>query len=155
MGTRSAIAVELENEIRAVYCHWDGYIEHNGRILEKHYDLEKTIRLIELGDLSSLGPEIGEQHSFDNPHPYGTEEFNQWLEEKKNYCTFYGRDRGEENISYRVYKNADDFYRNFDSGEEFYYLLARNGRWYVRDLDSTAPWRRLDLAIKELKESDE
>jgi hypothetical protein len=152
MATRSAIGVEVENEIRAVYCHWDGYVDNNGQILQEHYDLDKTLKLIELGDLSSLGPEIGEKRPFDNPHKYGTKEFRAWDEEHRKFCNFYGRDRGESGTAYRTYQNADDFFNNFNSGEEYFYLLARDGHWYVRESrDTTVSWRRLDTVIAELQ----
>ena len=37
MGTRSSIAIKTEDGIKAIYCHWDGYIDNNGRILKEHY----------------------------------------------------------------------------------------------------------------------
>ena len=30
MGTRSSIAIKTEDGIKAIYCHWDGYVDHNG-----------------------------------------------------------------------------------------------------------------------------
>ena len=70
MATRSMIGVRRpDGKVEAIYCHWDGYLDHNGRILLHHYtDLEKVKALIALGDLSSLGPEIGEEHDFDGPY---------------------------------------------------------------------------------------
>jgi hypothetical protein len=67
------------------YCHWDGYPDHNGRILTEHYTTPISLTaLIELGNLSILAPipymEVG--HTFDSP--------------VKGYCVAYGRDRGEE-----------------------------------------------------------
>jgi hypothetical protein len=38
MSTRSTIAIENENgTIKKVYCHYDGYIKHTGRILLNQY----------------------------------------------------------------------------------------------------------------------
>ena len=52
MATRCTIAVDD----RAVYCHFDGYPENTGRILNEHYrDKEKANELIDKGDMSSLG----------------------------------------------------------------------------------------------------
>ena len=62
MGTRSSIAIKHNNVVRAIYCHWDGYLEHNGYILHQHYQNSvKVNRLISLGHLSVLGEEIGEE----------------------------------------------------------------------------------------------
>ena len=34
MGTRSRIGVMHGDKVKSVYCHWDGYLEHNGQILQ-------------------------------------------------------------------------------------------------------------------------
>lgn len=80
MGTRSNIAVQLPNgKYKQLYCHWDGYLSHNGRILYEHYNSsEKVMKLFELGrDFPSLEetpekirlfPEQpGYPHELDNP----------------------------------------------------------------------------------------
>jgi len=64
MGTRSRIAVMHGEVCKSVYCHWDGYLEHNGAILQEHYDSSKANQLVAMGDLSSLRPEIGVKHPF-------------------------------------------------------------------------------------------
>ena len=67
MSTRSRIAkLNDDGSIRVIYCHSDGYLSYNGRILLEHYtDPAKVDALLDLGDISSLGEEIGEQHPFD------------------------------------------------------------------------------------------
>ena len=71
MSTRSAIAImDEDGRIRSVYAHWDGYLEHNGAILEKYYtEREKIEELLSLGSISLLAgrikPKEGETHSFD------------------------------------------------------------------------------------------
>ena len=52
MGTRSTIALEFaDGTVEQVYCHWDGYLDHNGAILKEHYsDPYKLRELIDLGD---------------------------------------------------------------------------------------------------------
>ena len=61
MSTRSDIIVHLSNGKWArVYCHWDGYPSHNGKILFKHYNTQKLAeKLIKHGDMSSLGKKCG------------------------------------------------------------------------------------------------
>ena len=80
MGTRSRIGVMHGDKLKSVYCHWDGYLSNNGKILQNHYDSAKANHLVSLGDLSSLGTTIGEKHDFDT---------------RTDCCTFYGRDRDE------------------------------------------------------------
>ena len=59
MATKSLIATQYDDEIRFVYCHFDGYPEHHMPILATHYGTkEKVEALIDLGDLSSIGPKI-------------------------------------------------------------------------------------------------
>lgn len=61
MSTRSTIGIRHEDgSVTKIYCHWDGYIEWNGAILQKYYNTaDKVEKLLALGNLSSLGPEIG------------------------------------------------------------------------------------------------
>ena len=49
MSTRSTIAIELaDGTVKQVYCHSDGYLSYNGRILFEHYsDPAKLEELIE------------------------------------------------------------------------------------------------------------
>ena len=95
MGTRSRIGVMHGDKVKSVYCHWDGYLEHNGRILQESYDSAKANNLVALGDLSSLGAGLGEKHDFDIKANYGTPEYVAEMEAREKICTFYGRDRGE------------------------------------------------------------
>tara|TARA_Y100000033_G_C2723051_1_gene99341 strand:+ start:476 stop:790 length:315 start_codon:yes stop_codon:yes gene_type:complete len=57
MGTRSAIGYRLPNrQIRAVYCHYDGYPQHQLPILESSYNSLQAVKLlIAPGYLRCLG----------------------------------------------------------------------------------------------------
>jgi hypothetical protein len=57
MATRSTIALEYaDGSVGVIYCHWDGYLEHNGKILLGHYmDPFKVRDLLDMGSVSSLG----------------------------------------------------------------------------------------------------
>lgn len=61
MSTRSTIGIRHnDGSVNKIYCHWDGYLEWNGAILQKYYNTaDKVEKLMSLGNLSSLGPEIG------------------------------------------------------------------------------------------------
>ena len=93
MGTRSLIGVMHGNNCKTVYCHWDGYLEHNGQILYNHYNSAKANYLVSLGDLSSLGKEIGVEHPFSSVD--GSLTFEKYNELYGDMCTFYTRDRKE------------------------------------------------------------
>lgn len=145
MGTRSRIAVMHGDVCKSVYCHWDGYLEHNGKILQEHYDSTKANFLVALGDISSLGSKIGE------PHPFSKFEINKdepdfdklialhELAESEGWTTFYGRDRGEKTVDFAVDHSFEDFMKRVDGcGAEFYYIM-RDGVWYVGDNYGSTP----------------
>tara|TARA_R100001244_G_C5111809_1_gene121338 strand:- start:29 stop:451 length:423 start_codon:yes stop_codon:yes gene_type:complete len=58
MGTRSNIIYEEPNgEVLSMYCHYDGYLDYNGRILLDQYNsAEKAKALVEIGYTRSLKP---------------------------------------------------------------------------------------------------
>ena len=62
MSTRSTIAYfdDDTNTIKGVYCHFDGYVDGGvGETLVTHYqELEQVKKLVELGNLSSLGEDL-------------------------------------------------------------------------------------------------
>ncbi len=120
MATRSTIALEFaDGTVQQVYCHWDGYLEHNGEILQEHYqDPFKLQKLIDLGDLSSLAPRVETE---------GGHNFNKPID---GICVFYMRDRGETGCEARKFKDFIDYKANAQS-EEYNYILRRDGRWYV------------------------
>ncbi len=132
MATRSTIALEFaDGTVGQVYCHWDGYLENNGQILLNNYsDPFKLRELIDLGDVSSLGPNIGSKHDFDIPFKYGTPEYEAESERRREITTFYGRDRGETGCEARYFKDYAD-YRDNALFEEYNYCLRKDGNWYV------------------------
>ncbi len=120
-----------DGTVQQVYCHWDGYLDNNGKLLLNNYkDPFKLRDLIDLGDISSLGPEIGEKHDFDIPHKYGTPEYEAEQRVRQGITTFYGRDRGEEGTQARKFKDYADYRANAQF-EEYNYCLRKDGNWYV------------------------
>ncbi len=119
MATRSTIGMVLEDgqTIRSVYCHWDGYPEGVGAILRDHYtDPSKIERLLDIGDISSLREDIGEQHDFDSA---------------SDVTTFYGRDRGETGINALTHADEHEWI-GFRRGSwcEYGYLW-KDGEWHT------------------------
>ena len=132
MGTRSRIGVMHGDNVKSVYCHWDGYLEHNGAILQEHYDSVKANQLVALGDLSSLKPEIGIQHAFGY---HGTEISAEDYETQfGNMCTFYGRDRGEKGTEWKTHTNFVDFFAEVEGSWGEWYYIMRDGVWYVGNI---------------------
>ena len=107
MSTRSAIGIRYaDGTITGIYCHYDGYPEHNGKILYEHYletyDVED---LLSFGSLSSLGhtPEASErrvkdmdERNFDNEKQfldyfYGVDYYYLFEAETEDwYCAMAG-----------------------------------------------------------------
>ena len=75
MATRSLIGIKLEdNIVKTIYCHWDGYPAHAGKLLVDNYSTPATItELMELGDLSSLAesPDQCKAYHRDRNEPWG------------------------------------------------------------------------------------
>ena len=115
MATRSTIALEFaDGTVEQVYCHWDGYLENNGKILAKHYmDPFKVKELVALGGFSSLDTTV-----------------------EATAVTAYTQ-RGE---SKRVEKFIDfeDYIENHQYEEYEYILRQVEGKavWFVADHDN-------------------
>jgi hypothetical protein len=126
MGTRSRIGVMHGDVVKSVYCHWDGYLEHNGQILLEHYDSAKANNLVALGDLSSLGTVIGEKHPFSQFDVPEAERVNY-----DNWCKFYGRDRGETGTGWKVAHTFNEFFDQCEGCAAEYYYIMKDGVWYT------------------------
>ncbi len=160
MGTRSMIAIENPHSkaVKAIYCHWDGYLAHNGAILNEHYsNSPKVNNLIALGDLSSLRPEIGVQHAFSSLD-VPKEEQEAYDKEHGNSCTFYTRDRGED-APYKHFESAKAALEYYEgSWCEYFYLFRydadlESGKWFYKDRNGGA-WKRLATALSKIKEEE-
>ena len=135
MGTRSRIGVMHGDKVKSIYCHWDGYLEHNGRILHESYDSAKANQLVALGDMSSLQADIGEKHAFSKHDVPGIET----RAHNENWCTFYGRDRGEKDVGWKVADTFAEFLEQCDNcGAEYYYIM-KDGVWYCGDTYDSTP----------------
>ena len=137
MATRSAIGIEKDGKVFAAYCHWDGYPENNGRILQEHYrNPEKTLKLISLGDMSSLAEEFepapGIEHSFQKP--------------AKGVTVYYGRDRNEEGVEFRVFEDRDKMVKFYDDCDYFY--VWSNNHWIYRG--RRGGWAELKEALDQI-----
>jgi len=142
MGTRSRIGVMHGDKCKSVYCHYDGYLSHNGKILQEHYDSSRANNLVALGDISSLGKHIGEAHPFsefdinkDDPDFDKLIALHE-LAKAEGWTTFYKRDRGETDMDFEVSHDFDEFLELCDgTGAEYYYIM-RDGVWYCGSLYS-------------------
>jgi hypothetical protein len=129
MATRAVIG-KLQTDgsgIKAIYLHSDGYLEHAGRILNEHYqDESKVDELLDQGDVSSLGENIGVKLDFND--------LKSFYENKQ--CRFYGRDRGEQHTHFDMCTDELDLIRFADKScnADYVYLYAY-GYWYVYSME--------------------
>ena len=136
MGPRSTIALEFaDGTVEQVYCHWDGYLAHNGKILAEHYSNPFVLRdLIDLGDVSSLRPTIGTKHAF-SQFDLPKEEVEAFVKLTEDMCTFYGRDRGETGADKKKFVDFKHYLVKHQY-EEYEYILRKDGNWYVKQHDN-------------------
>jgi hypothetical protein len=152
-----AIQNPYSKDVRAVYCHWDGYLEHNGSILQKHYaSSSKVNNLIALGDISSLKKEIGEKHAFSRLEtPMDDEAYDKLY---GDMTTFYGRDRGETGVEFKVFPTLKAAEEHYTWSEYFYcfkYSKAddyQSGEWFYKQAGER--WKKLAPAIAKLNKDE-
>lgn len=127
MATRSYIAMKIgDNAYKTVYCHYDGYLEYNGKMLLEYYNTQERVeKLLSLGCISSLNkelePKAGSHHCFDNPDD--------------DVTVFYGRDRGETDQEAFICTKEEltdpnnwiEYIYVFDNGEWYYSKLEHGG----------------------------
>jgi hypothetical protein len=98
--------------------------------LRYHYSNPFILRdLIDLGDISSLRPTIGTKHAFSQfEAKIDSDTYDKLYGEM---TTFYGRDRGEEGVGPKKFKDFADYVDNHQY-EEYEYILRTDGVWYVK-----------------------
>jgi hypothetical protein len=113
MATRSAIGVAVGDEIHSIYCHWDGYLSHVGKILNTHYDRERSLALINRGDLSVLGPEIDGAPS-------------------RDACVFYSPQPPNTTFGFMTWRSDQEFVQHYRTWQcEYFYILGWDDQWWV------------------------
>jgi hypothetical protein len=153
MGTRSRIGVMHGDKVKSIYCHWDGYLDFNGRILQDHYDSAKANQLVALGDLSSLRANIGEKHAF-SQFELPADEVEAFKALTEDMCTFYGRDRGEKGVEFKVAQTFAEFLDQCDNcGAEYYYIM-RDGVWYCGDTYESSPLSKKLTALADALQAE-
>lgn len=106
MATRSAIGMRThDNRIKAVYCHWDGYLEGVGATLLNSYkDVFKVNQLLDKGNISSLESTI-------------------------KATVFYKDSQPGFDDDYVIVNTYEDLFEYFEDCEYFY--VFENDQWIV------------------------
>ena len=124
MATRGNIGIlNSDGSVTGIYVHFDAYPAYVGKTLLNCYtDTDIVNKLIDLGDLSSLGEDL-----------YATG--HTWKSPIEGVCVAYGRDRGDDDVeSYRFISEIE--YKMNGKGVDYQYLF-KNDKWYYRNVNKT------------------
>jgi hypothetical protein len=140
MSTRCRIGIQNnDGTITSIYCHHDGYPSGVGDVLINCYTTEEKIRkLLELGDMSSIGTE-----PVDNPRAWESpsmaeiargDYFAKWKEiHPDDMCDTY-KSRGEDCPAH-THKDIKEYQAySRDCWGEYTYLF-KDGKWFVLEYD--------------------
>ena len=105
MGTRSRVGVMHGDVCKSVYCHYDGYLDYTGRILQEHYDSTAANDLVSRGDNSGVKETVAEMN-------------------------FYS-ERGETDVDWQVAHSFEEFLEQVERCFAEYYYVMRDGVWYA------------------------
>jgi hypothetical protein len=90
---------------KSVYCHYDGYLDYTGRILQEHYDSTRANDLVSRGDNSGVKETVAEMN-------------------------FYS-ERGETDVDWQVAHSFREFLDQVQACFAEYYYVMRDGVWYA------------------------
>ena len=105
MGTRSRVGIMQGDVCKSVYCHYDGYLDHTGRVLQARWDEAEVLKLIKMGDNSGIQESVDEMN-------------------------FY-KDRGETGVGAIKAHSFKEFLDQVQSCFAEYYYVMRDGVWYA------------------------
>jgi hypothetical protein len=99
---------------KSVYCHYDGYLDYTGRILQAHYDSTAANALIARGDNSGVKETLEEMNFYEDREAQG-EDVNEFL----------------ASTPWAVAHTFEEFLEQVEGcGGEYYYVM-RDGVWYA------------------------
>lgn len=142
MSTHSRIACQHpDGSIKSIYCHYDGYPSHNGKLLIEYWNNhEKAEALMSLGNLVMLGKTLGERLDHEKIE----------ADLRSNACKAYGRDKEKNGQDAISHPNIDKLIQCYET----YVYLYTDNRWYIfcDYEDQKGEWRELIDVLNEDKE---
>ena len=121
MGTRSRVAVMHGDVCKSVYCHYDGYLEHTGKILDEYWGSVEVNQLIARGDNSGIDKSIHQMNFYEDREAQG-EEVTEFV----------------NSTPWQVAHSFEEFLEQVRGcGGEYYYVM-RDGVWYAGAVYQTA-----------------
>ena len=131
MSTHAIIGIKLGDEIKSIYCHYDGY--SIGPTLKEYYnDSDLANKLIALGSISCLGTTIGKKVDFNkyNSVPAMMERESKGEEMQ---TVAYHRDRGEP-LKIDTYNSIEEFIAS-NNDYSYIYLYDNGWKFYDKEID--------------------
>ena len=120
MSTRSLIGLKRGGKVQYVYCHFDGYFEHNGVILYECYNTEEKVKELIKQDLFGLEKNIkdidfialsetknigaNKEDIMQAMEAYGAEYFYIFDDKKWGFYERFGEKKGELRSSKEAYE---------------------------------------------------
>lgn len=100
MSTNSRIGYKINNnEVKSIYCHWDGYTTWNGVMLSECYNTpEKVKELVNEGNVSSLGTKFKNTDFYRSKDENATKSTLEEFKENAYYHYLYDLDKKEWTI---------------------------------------------------------
>ena len=90
MGTSATISMDVNNKVKAIYCHFDGYPNHTGVTLKRFYTNDKLIKeLIDGGPCSFLDKNINEIERSNNNKLYVSYNTLEEMYRKRSETSYY------------------------------------------------------------------
>ena len=83
--------------------------------------LLNSYALLDLGNLSGIGKEIGEKQNF-----------NDFTSQNSDWCLAYGRDRGQKDQEASLTESEEEYLKD---GDYPYIYLYKNGEWSFKDMN--------------------
>lgn len=125
MSTKSRIAMkQKDNTYISIVCHFDGYLENNGKLLYDHYkDSKKVDMLLHLGDISSL-----ERNVFPNiSKPHNKNQF------QPEVTISYHRDYGED-LNFEINNDVYELINECCLSDQSYLYVFEDEKWKFADV---------------------
>ena len=117
MGTRSTIGYALtDDSIVSVYCHYDGYPEFNGKVLNEYYtNVDKVRELLDGGDMSSLRTDHG---------------WNNETLSEVGPLRYTSRGENIKDVQPEYSKDLDSYLKHCDDVCGEYAYVFKNNKWH-------------------------
>jgi hypothetical protein len=102
---------------KSVYCHYDGYLDYTGRILQAHYDSTAANQLIAHGDNSGVKETIEAMNFYENGGVEGED-----VQEFVN------------STPWQVAHTFEEFLEQVECCHGEWYYVMKDGVWYVGNM---------------------